>query len=664
MNLSPLPIQKFFDQDGRPLSGGKLFSYVAGSATKIATYTDAGGALNTNPIILDFRGECRLWIDPDLSYKFTLAPANDTDPPGNPIWTVDNITMRMPVEDNTATDTGGANAIALAITGLPTTPVTFTRIVFKAAATNTGPTTISINGGPTKSLTWRNLAAISAAAILQNGVYEAIYDGTQWQLQAPSLQPPQIRTTAEIAAGVTPSNYCYDELNVRRYGAIGDNVTNDTTAIQNAILVGQQIVATYAIGATVYLPKGVYKTTAKISLTTGVSIAGDGYLASVIKPSGAIIGMEYSPSSYSESGITLSDFSIYGDAGSTLTLLNLANGTKMHLVGVRLRDTADACIKIGIGVGSIGFLGLSLERCQLESFASYGIQISSALGSVLSARDIQVNANAVTGIAFLGTTGTGSATNVTLENVNVNGNVTKLANMIRVNDGGALSELGMRECYAEFMSGSVIVALGTGTMTQCEFARSNISGANSIQIDLTNGQPHSGIIIDQVRAPTAVGALFSPGSTTDFMAYMLSTDGSAPVASFGTATNVSKAAGTAAHANLNGSYTGTLTGCTTAPTGTVKYISYNGSVTLTIPTLTATSNTTACTITGMPTSIRPSVNQICIARYTDNGVTAVGLVVVDTAGVITFFNGATSSTFFTAAGTKGCPGVTIPYSLD
>jgi hypothetical protein len=93
MNLSPLPLQKFFDNAGVPLNGGKLFTYVVGTTTKIATYTDVTGlSLNTNPVILNFRGEANVWLDPTLVYKFVLSPASDTDPPTNPIWTVDNIT--------------------------------------------------------------------------------------------------------------------------------------------------------------------------------------------------------------------------------------------------------------------------------------------------------------------------------------------------------------------------------------------------------------------------------------------------------------------------------------------------------------------------------------------------------------------------------------------
>jgi len=95
MNLSPLPIQKFFDNNGRPLTGGLLFTYAAGTSTKLATYADESGTPNTNPIVLNFRGEANLWLDQTLTYKFVLSPEGDTDPPTKPIWTVDNISAAV-----------------------------------------------------------------------------------------------------------------------------------------------------------------------------------------------------------------------------------------------------------------------------------------------------------------------------------------------------------------------------------------------------------------------------------------------------------------------------------------------------------------------------------------------------------------------------------------
>jgi len=95
VNLSPLPIQKFFDNAGRPLNGGLLFTYVAGTTTKLATYQNQAGTPNTNPIVLDFRGEANVWLDQTLTYKFVLAPEGDTDPPTRPIWSVDNISAAV-----------------------------------------------------------------------------------------------------------------------------------------------------------------------------------------------------------------------------------------------------------------------------------------------------------------------------------------------------------------------------------------------------------------------------------------------------------------------------------------------------------------------------------------------------------------------------------------
>ncbi|HXJ61907.1 MAG TPA: phage tail protein [Verrucomicrobiae bacterium] len=101
MYLSPAPVQQFWDDDANFLVGGLLFTYEASTTTKQNAFTDStGDTALPNPIVLNARGEvapsatgtsCGLWLDPTLEYKFVLAPADDTDPPTNPIWTVDNI---------------------------------------------------------------------------------------------------------------------------------------------------------------------------------------------------------------------------------------------------------------------------------------------------------------------------------------------------------------------------------------------------------------------------------------------------------------------------------------------------------------------------------------------------------------------------------------------
>ena len=146
MNLSPLALQKFFDNNGAPLVGGQLFTYIAGTTTKIATYKDQAGTPNTNPIVLDYRGEANVWLDVTKTYKFTLAPAGDTDPPTRPIWTVDNITAAMGYSDVIA-------AITATVTQSFIGMVLYPRSAEEIAASITPADYSKIYGDPQRS-TW------------------------------------------------------------------------------------------------------------------------------------------------------------------------------------------------------------------------------------------------------------------------------------------------------------------------------------------------------------------------------------------------------------------------------------------------------------------------------------------------------------------------------
>jgi len=81
-----------FNQDGVPLAGGQVFTYLAGTTSPAITYTSASGATaNENPIILDANGQCTIWFTGGVSYKLVLSPATDTNPPTNPFWTADDL---------------------------------------------------------------------------------------------------------------------------------------------------------------------------------------------------------------------------------------------------------------------------------------------------------------------------------------------------------------------------------------------------------------------------------------------------------------------------------------------------------------------------------------------------------------------------------------------
>src|SRR6185312_129116 len=167
--LSPLPIFKGFDNLGLPLAFGKLFTYEAGTTTPQATYTDSTGSTpNTNPVILNARGEAQIWLDPTLNYKFLLTDSFGNQIPG---WPVDNIT--------------GSLAPGQSI--IPTVTNTYT---LGDAQFSWANVYVGINDAPVLDTVSGNI-----------GYYA--------------------RTAAEIAAGVTPSNYAYAPLDLRRYGQNG-----------------------------------------------------------------------------------------------------------------------------------------------------------------------------------------------------------------------------------------------------------------------------------------------------------------------------------------------------------------------------------------------------------------------------------------------------------
>ena len=191
VTLSPVFRQQFFGNDGNPLSGGKLFSYLAATTTKTPTYTDStGGAANTNPIVLDFRGEANIWIEPNKGYKFVLAPSTDTDPPTNPIWTTDNVKNSQLITLYGGVDTGAVNAYVLNFTASFSSLTDGIVIYWVPSSTNTLGSTLNVNGlGPLPILN-ANGTGLSAGQLRAGQPASVIYNGGTWTLLSPQVGVP------------------------------------------------------------------------------------------------------------------------------------------------------------------------------------------------------------------------------------------------------------------------------------------------------------------------------------------------------------------------------------------------------------------------------------------------------------------------------------------
>lgn len=71
---------QFFDNSGVPLTGGLLYTYLAGTTTPATTYTsNLGSTPNTNPIVMDSAGRCpsEVWLNSGTNYKFVLKTSTE-----------------------------------------------------------------------------------------------------------------------------------------------------------------------------------------------------------------------------------------------------------------------------------------------------------------------------------------------------------------------------------------------------------------------------------------------------------------------------------------------------------------------------------------------------------------------------------------------------------
>lgn len=213
--LLPNGKQQFFTTPGVPAVGYKLATFAAGTSSNQTTWVDAlkVGA-NTNPIILDARGEAVIFWEG--AYKVQLQDAT-----GAPIWTVDNVQSQP------------APSASL----IPSVDNSFTL------------------GSP--SFSWAN-----------------VYVGAN---HAPVLDTVSgnigyyARTAIEIAAAVTPTNYAYPFGDLRRYGAIGGPAGTIPAADDSAAWAKAVSVA-YAV-----IPQGMaFKIVTGASFTGQITVLGFG----------------------------------------------------------------------------------------------------------------------------------------------------------------------------------------------------------------------------------------------------------------------------------------------------------------------------------------------------------------------------------------------------
>lgn len=189
---------QFLDNNGDPLSGGKIYTYAAGTTTPLVTYTSRDGLTpNANPIILDAAGRTpqQIWSTEGLLYKYVVADSNDVV-----IRTWDNI--------------GGS-------------------VVASDLAQDLASTTDNAKGDALIGFKQSNTAGFLTGAV-----------------------------------GRTVNAKLQEIVSVKDFGAVGNGVADDTAALQAAI--------TASYGKTLLVPAGTYLISARLNITAGLRIVGEG----------------------------------------------------------------------------------------------------------------------------------------------------------------------------------------------------------------------------------------------------------------------------------------------------------------------------------------------------------------------------------------------------
>jgi hypothetical protein len=109
---------QLFDNNGNPLSGGKLETYQAGTSTPLATYTSStGNTAHTNPIVLDSAGRVpggEIWLNYAYLYKFVVKTSTNVL-----IATYDNIGGSFNASSIIANFTGNGSTVAFTLASAP-----------------------------------------------------------------------------------------------------------------------------------------------------------------------------------------------------------------------------------------------------------------------------------------------------------------------------------------------------------------------------------------------------------------------------------------------------------------------------------------------------------------------------------------------------------------
>lgn len=349
VNLSSLGgvAGQFFDNNGDPLSGGKIYTYLAGTTTPALTYTSTtGNTPHTNPIVLDAAGRVpggEIWLTDGFQYKFLLKTSADVQ-----IGSYDNVnginanlvnfTSAQEIQTATASQT------VFTLTTMQYQPGTNSLSVFVDGINQYGPgATYAYEETSSTVVTFNTGLTVGQKVKFTTSVLNSASYGNAEQIgyTAPYTNSTATNVEAKLAQTVS----------VKDFGAIGDGAADDTAAIQAAID------AAYCV----YVPSGTYLTSV-LTLKNGTTIYGDGN-TSILQLIADI------PSSR---GI------LFADSGSSTSYVSNINISNLQLLG---RVATAGFSEFVYNISLHGVNNVQISNCLIKGFQGDGVHLGSGVAA-------------------------------------------------------------------------------------------------------------------------------------------------------------------------------------------------------------------------------------------------------------------------------------------